>query len=106
MERLERALGRLSPDHAEVVRLVKIEGLRIRDVAERMGRSETAVKNLLLRALGSLREAFGETGSLHLPARTLRIDGDHQDERAGDVGERGEALEDRGHRTDGSPGQR
>ena len=111
MQRLERALGRLSPDHAEVVRLVKIEGLKIREVAERMGRSETAVKNLLIRALGALRDAFGETGSLHLPARTLKIDEGLQDQprlqddRGGALDERERDLDSKGHRSDGNPGQ-
>jgi RNA polymerase sigma-70 factor (ECF subfamily) len=82
LQRLEGALGRLSPDHVRVIRLARIDGLKIREVAERMGRSETAVKNLLLRALRALREGFGDTESLGLPDRGLEAgddagDGDH-----------------------------
>ena len=36
-----------------------------------MNRSESAVKNLLLRALKELQESFGDTESLQLPRRSL-----------------------------------
>jgi RNA polymerase sigma-70 factor (ECF subfamily) len=71
LERLERALRRLSPDHSRVIRLARIDGLKIHEVAERMGRSESAVKSLLLRALRELKETFGETDSLGLPDRGI-----------------------------------
>lgn len=66
-ERLERALGALPPDHREVLRLTRIEGLTTREVAVRMGRSQGAVKQLAFRALRRLRESFGDTESFHLP---------------------------------------
>jgi len=73
--RLERALAELSPDHLEVVVLTRLEGLRIADVAERMGRSPNAVKKLLARALEELRRRFGDTtGSLRLPPGPLHIE--------------------------------
>jgi len=67
-ERLEKSLALLSPDHREVIRLSRIEGLEVREIAERMGRTPSAVKNLLLRALKELKRSFGDTESLHLPA--------------------------------------
>ena len=70
-ERLKRALSDLNPDHQTVIRLARIEGLRIRDISERMGRSESAVKNLLLRALRELRGTFSDTESFGLPDRSL-----------------------------------
>lgn len=66
-ERLERALGALPPDHREVLRLTRIEGLTTREVAVRMGRSQGAVKQLAFRALRRLRESFGDTESFRLP---------------------------------------
>ena len=70
-DRLEQCLARLSPDHRQVVLLCRIEGLKIREAARRMNRSESAVKNLLLRALRELKSSFGDTESLHLPDKRL-----------------------------------
>ncbi len=70
-DRLEASLAALSPDHREVIRLARIEGLKVSEVARRMQRSESAVKNLLLRALRELKSSFGDTESLHLPGRTF-----------------------------------
>jgi RNA polymerase sigma-70 factor (ECF subfamily) len=70
-ERLSEAVEHLSPDHRTVIRLARIEGLRIQEIAERMGRTPAAVKNLLLRAMRELRESFGDTESLGLPERKL-----------------------------------
>jgi RNA polymerase sigma-70 factor (ECF subfamily) len=71
-ERLDGALAALSPDHREVIRLARLQGLPIKDVAHQMNRSSGAVRHLLLRALASLRASFGEgTESFHLPARSL-----------------------------------
>ncbi len=78
-ERLMKALRTLSPDHQTVLELSRMEGQSIRVIAERMERSESAVKNLLLRATRQLKLAFGDTGSLRLaPApsdETGTIDG-------------------------------
>ena len=70
--RLEGALDGLSDSHREVIFLARIEGLKIREIAERLGRSPEAVKKLLSRGLEKLKEAFGETESFHLPDRRLR----------------------------------
>jgi RNA polymerase sigma-70 factor (ECF subfamily) len=70
-ERLQRALQGLSPDHRQVIELARLRGLKIREIADRMGRSEAAVKKLLSRALEDLRERFGDTVSSGLPARAL-----------------------------------
>ena len=74
-ERLESALDSLSHDHREVVRLARVEGLPIAEVARRMHRTPGAVRHLLLRALERLRTGFGEeTESLHLPDKRLCSD--------------------------------
>ena len=70
-ERLSKSVEALSPDYRTVIRLVRIDGLKIREVAEKMNRSESAVKNLLLRAMKELRESFGRTDSFSLPERRL-----------------------------------
>ena len=74
-DRLEAALRHLSPDHRTVIVLARIEGLPIKEIARRMDRSESAVKNLLLRALKALRGSFGDTESLGLPDRRLDAEG-------------------------------
>jgi RNA polymerase sigma-70 factor (ECF subfamily) len=70
-ERLEKALAGLPPEYRDVIRLSRIDGLKIREIAQRMGRSEDAVKQLIVRALRRLKAAFGNTESLHLPDRSL-----------------------------------
>ena len=65
-ERLNKAMESLSPDYHAVLNFSRIEGLSVKEIATRLGRSESAVKNLLLRATRKLREAFGDTESLNL----------------------------------------
>jgi RNA polymerase sigma-70 factor (ECF subfamily) len=79
-ERLEKALESLSADHRRVVTLARLEGLKVKEIAARMGRSPAAVKKLLARALLRLRESFGDTESLHLPDRRLPSSGEADDE--------------------------
>ena len=74
-ERLQKALESLPPDYREAIRLSRIEGLKTVEIAERMGRSREAVKQLIFRALRRLRESFGDTESLHLPDRKFDTEG-------------------------------
>jgi RNA polymerase sigma-70 factor (ECF subfamily) len=76
-DRLQEALLGLSPDHRKVIELSRIEGLKVKEIAERMGRSPEAVRKLILRALDDLKRIFGETESFHLPARRLGPEADH-----------------------------
>ncbi len=69
LDRLEQSLQNLRPDEREAVHLSRIEGLRIREVAERMNRPESTVQSTIARALKKLRDSFGDTESLHLPDR-------------------------------------
>ncbi len=55
---LERAIATLPADHAQVLRLVRLEERSISEAAAAMGRTDNAVKKLLARALLSLREAL------------------------------------------------
>jgi len=57
---LAEALGRLPADYKEVIVLRHLEALPFKDVAARMGRSETAVTKLWLRALECLRGEMSE----------------------------------------------
>ena len=70
-DRLRDAIENLSEEHREVILLARIEGLRIKEIAVRMQRSEDAVKQLLARALRKLKTSFGDTESLHLPPRRI-----------------------------------
>ncbi len=64
-KRLERAIADLSEDHRRVIRMTRLEGCSIAEVAEAMGRTPNAIKKLLGRALKQLRKRYGETtGSL------------------------------------------
>lgn len=73
--RFRAALSGLGEHDREVILLTRIEGLTTSEVAERMGRSPDAVRQLLSRALRKLRKAFGDTESLALPERSLDADG-------------------------------
>lgn len=58
------ALDRLSPAHRAVIRLVRIEGLTVREAAERTGLPEGTVKSRLWYALKALRLSLEEGGLL------------------------------------------
>ena len=66
LDRLEGSMKALSPDYQTVLRLSRMDGLSIREIANQMGRTEAAIKNLLLRATKQLRQSFGDTESLNL----------------------------------------
>lgn len=76
-DRLEESLAKLSPEYREVLRLSRLERLKVKEIARRMDRSEYAVKHLMARAVRQLREVFGDTESLHLPDRRLELRGDN-----------------------------
>jgi RNA polymerase sigma-70 factor (ECF subfamily) len=52
--RIERAFEQLSEEHREVITLARIAGLTHGEIAERMGKSEEAVRQLLARARARL----------------------------------------------------
>ena len=66
LDRLEVSMKALSPDYRTVLRLARMDGLSIKEIAKQMDRSESAVHNLLLRATKQLRQSFGDTESLNL----------------------------------------
>jgi RNA polymerase sigma-70 factor (ECF subfamily) len=72
-DKLRDALMSLSPDHRRVIQLARIEGLKIKEIAERMERTPGAVKQLLSRALDRLRHRVGDTESLSLPERSIDL---------------------------------
>ena len=53
------ALGRLPPDDQEVINLRFFQDLRHQEVATRMGRTNDAVRSLLVRAMRRLRSELG-----------------------------------------------
>ncbi len=65
--RLEQAIKELAPDQREVIYLARLQGLPVKEVASRLGKTPNAVSMLLFRAVRSLRTGFGNTDSLHLP---------------------------------------
>ena len=61
-EILRKALEELSPEHRQAITLVFFEGLSLRQAGERMGgRSEDAVRMMLRRAEGRMREILRGT---------------------------------------------
>jgi RNA polymerase sigma-70 factor (ECF subfamily) len=58
LDRLEKAMDRLTDDYRQVLLLAKIEGLSHEQIAERMKRSPAAVAKLLSRAIVALAIEF------------------------------------------------
>ena len=65
--RIEAAFDELKPEHREVIALARLSGLPAREIGRRMNRSETAVRQLLSRALVRL-SALLEGGRDGAPA--------------------------------------
>lgn len=79
-DRLQGAIDALKPEYREVIRLARIEGLKVAQIAERMNRSSDSVKHLLARALKELKKGFGDTETFHLPHRNLSPQEGHSEE--------------------------
>lgn len=67
-----------------MIRLARIDGLKVAEIARRMGRSPGAIHQLLARAMDELKRRFGDTESLSLPERILDFDSEPR-ERESDV---------------------
>ena len=58
LDKLERAIDELKPEHKEVIVLAKIEGLSYKEIGKRLGKSADAVGMLLSRAMVGLTIAY------------------------------------------------
>ena len=76
MDRLEIALSKLSPEYREALRLSRLKGLRVKEIAQRMNRTECSVSHLLARGTMELKKLFGDTESLHLPHQAFNVEGE------------------------------
>jgi RNA polymerase sigma-70 factor (ECF subfamily) len=56
---LRQAIEALPPEQREAIRLRYVDGLATRDIAERLGKSDVAVRVLLSRTVQKLQELFG-----------------------------------------------
>lgn len=70
-QRFKKALYSLKPEHREIILLVIVQSMRVKDAAARLGKSEAATSMLLLRATRALRRALGDTDSRGLPPGCL-----------------------------------
>jgi RNA polymerase sigma-70 factor, ECF subfamily len=62
-EKLFEALGALPEDQREALRLRYIENLPSKQIAERLGKSDAAVRVMLTRSLKKLQDLLGEEGA-------------------------------------------
>jgi RNA polymerase sigma-70 factor (ECF subfamily) len=60
LDRLEKALDKVKPEHREVIVLKMLEGLSHAEIAEQLGKNEGAVRTTLVRALAALTIAYGK----------------------------------------------
>ena len=58
LDRLEKAINKLTPEYREVIILKKIEGLSYEEISNRLGKSTDAVGMLVSRAMISLINTF------------------------------------------------
>ena len=58
LDKLEKAIDELKPEHREVIVLAKIDGLSYQEIGDRLGKSADAAGHLLLRAMVSLTDTF------------------------------------------------
>lgn len=58
LDKLEKAIDQLKPEYREVIVLTKIEGLSYKEIAERLGKSNDAVRKLASRAIVALADIF------------------------------------------------
>jgi RNA polymerase sigma-70 factor (ECF subfamily) len=60
LDKLEKAIDELKPEHKEVIVLAKIEGLSYKEIGQRLSKSTDAVGMLLSRAMVALTIAYGK----------------------------------------------
>ena len=58
LEKLEKAIDQLKPEYKEVIILTKIERLSYKEISERLGKSNDAVRKLISRAILALANVF------------------------------------------------
>ena len=58
LAKLEKAIDQLKSEYREVIVLTKIEGLSYKEIAERLGKSNDAVRKLISRAIVALADIF------------------------------------------------
>ena len=58
MVKLEKAMDELKPQYREVIILTKIEGLSYKEISEKLGKSNDAIRKLVSRAMAELTVAF------------------------------------------------
>ena len=60
LDKLEKAIDELKPEHKEVIVLAKVEGLSYKEIGQRLTKSTDAVGMLLSRAMVALTIAYGK----------------------------------------------
>jgi RNA polymerase sigma-70 factor (ECF subfamily) len=58
LDKLENAMNLLKPEYREVIVLNQIEGLSLKKIGDKLGKSPDAVRMLVARAMASLASAF------------------------------------------------
>jgi RNA polymerase sigma-70 factor (ECF subfamily) len=58
LDELAKAMDKLKPEYKEVIVLTKIEGLSYNEIADRVGKSDEAVRKLVSRAMAVLTSVF------------------------------------------------
>ena len=82
--RIGEAIAHLPPRVREVFVMRRVEGLRQRDIAARLGVSESTVEKQMMRAIRELADRFGRGGKRRSGASRLELEGKHEPHAAGD----------------------
>ena len=59
LDELARAMEALKPEYREVIVLTRIEGLSYKEISNKLGKSDEAVRKLFTRAMAALTTVFG-----------------------------------------------
>ena len=60
-DKLENAIDELKPEYRQVIISVKIEGLSLKEIGDKMNKSADAVRMLISRAMAALTVTFERT---------------------------------------------
>jgi RNA polymerase sigma-70 factor (ECF subfamily) len=58
LDKLENAMNLLKPEYREVIVLTQIEGLSLKEIGDRLGKSPDAIRMLVARAMATLTSTF------------------------------------------------
>jgi RNA polymerase sigma-70 factor, ECF subfamily len=60
LSKMQQAIVQLGPEAEQAIRMRYVEGLATRDIADRLGKTDVAIRVMLSRSIKRLQEILGE----------------------------------------------